>query len=133
MREECTQGEQLRQDVALLMAWTKEQEDGTTVMLLERLEKLETRMVEKDQEIGELRDKVHLSSCRDWLRLMISDRRATVVRLVWRCRRKGSLNRYFLFNFVIYTKLIKSSRTKGSRISMLMTMFRFVVLFTVLW
>ena len=65
LREECAQGERLRQDVALLMAWTKEQEDGTTVMLLERLEKLEGRMAEKDQEIADLRDKVHLSSCRD--------------------------------------------------------------------
>ena len=64
---------------------------------------------------------------------MIADRRATVVQLVSRGRRKESLNRYFLFNFVILTKLIKSSRTKGSRISMLMTTFRFVVLFTVLW
>ena len=65
LREECAQGERLRQDVALLMAWTKEQEDGTTVMLLERLEKLEGRMAEKDQEIVNLREKVHLSSCRD--------------------------------------------------------------------
>ena len=65
LREECAQGERLRQDVALLMAWTKEQEDGTTVMLLERLEKLEGRMAEKDQEIANLREKVHLSSCRD--------------------------------------------------------------------
>ena len=64
---------------------------------------------------------------------MINDRRATVVRLVLRCKKKGSLNRYFLFNFVVYAKLIKSSRTKGLRISMLMTTFRFVFLFTVLW
>ena len=47
------------------MAWTKEQEDGTTVMLSERLEKLEGWMAEKDQEIANLREKVHLSSCRD--------------------------------------------------------------------
>ena len=67
LREECAQGERLRQDVALLMAWTKEQEDGTTVMLLECLQKLEDRMAEKDLEIASLRDKVHLSSCRDWL------------------------------------------------------------------
>ena len=33
--EEIAQGERLRQDVTLLMAWTKEQEDGTMVMLLE--------------------------------------------------------------------------------------------------
>ena len=64
---------------------------------------------------------------------MINDRCAIVVWLTWRYRRKRSLNRYFLFNFVFLTKLIKSSRTKGSRISMLMTTFRFVVLFTVLW
>ena len=62
---------------------------------------------------------------------MINDRCATVVQLVLRCRRKRSLNRYFLFNVVIYARLIKSSRTKGSKISMLMTTPRFVVLFTV--
>ena len=39
--EEIAHGEQLRQDVTLLMAWTKEMEDGTTVMLSERLQKLE--------------------------------------------------------------------------------------------
>ena len=48
--EEIAQGEQLCQDVNLLMAWTKEQEDGTMVMLSERLQKLEDRMAEKDQE-----------------------------------------------------------------------------------
>ena len=64
---------------------------------------------------------------------MINDRRATVVRLVLRYRRKRSWNRYLLFNVAIYARLIKGSRTKGVRISMLMTMFRFVVLFTVLW
>ena len=99
--EELAQGERLRQDVALLMAWTKEQEDGMTVILSERLQKLEDRMAEKDQEIANLRDKVHLSSCRDWLRLMINDRRATVVRIVLRYRRKRSLNRYLLFNVAI--------------------------------
>ena len=62
---------------------------------------------------------------------MINDRHAIVVRLVLRCKRKRSLNRYFLFNFMICTKLIKGSRTKGSKISMLMTTFRFIVLFTV--
>ena len=65
LREELASGERLRQDVALLMAWTKEQEDGTTVMLSERLQKLEDQMAEKDQEIASLRDKVHLSSCRN--------------------------------------------------------------------
>ena len=57
--EEIAQGERLRQDVALLMAWTKEQEDGTTVILLGRLQKLEDRMVEKGQEIANLQEKVH--------------------------------------------------------------------------
>ena len=52
--EEIAQGEQLRQDVNLLMAWTKEQEDGTTVMLSEHLQKLEDQMAEKDQEIANL-------------------------------------------------------------------------------
>ena len=59
--EEMAHGGQLRQDVALLMAWTKEMEDGTTVMLSERLQRLEDRMAEKDQEIATLREKVHLS------------------------------------------------------------------------
>ena len=56
--EEIAHGERLRQDVALLMSWTKEMEDGTTVMLSERLQKLEDRMAEKDQEIANLREKV---------------------------------------------------------------------------
>ena len=56
--EEIAQGEQLRRDVTLLMAWTKEMEDGMTVMLLERLQKLEDWMAEKDQEIVNLREKV---------------------------------------------------------------------------
>ena len=55
--EEITQGERLCQDVALLMAWTKEMEDGTTVMLSEHLQKLEDRMAEKDQEIANLWEK----------------------------------------------------------------------------
>ena len=59
---------------------------------------------------------------------MINDRRATVVRCVWRCRRRRSLNRYLLFNIAIWAKLTKGSRTKGSRIFMLMMTFRFVVL-----
>ena len=41
---------------------------------------------------------------------MIDDRRATVVWLVSRYRRKRSLNRYLLFNVAIYARLIKSSR-----------------------
>ena len=61
--EEIAQGEQLRQDVSLLMAWTKEQEDGMMVMLLEHLQKLEDWMAEKDQEIVNLWEKVRLSSC----------------------------------------------------------------------
>ena len=56
--DEIAEGEWLRQDVALLMAWTKEMEDGTTVMLSEHLQKLEDRMAEKDQEIANLREKV---------------------------------------------------------------------------
>ena len=63
--EEIAQGEQLHQDVSLLMAWTKEMEDGMMVMLLERLQKLEDRMAEKDQEIANLREKVCESSCHD--------------------------------------------------------------------
>ena len=56
--EEMAQGEQLCQDVTLLMAWTKEQEDGIMVMLSERLQKLEDWMAEKDQEIANLWEKV---------------------------------------------------------------------------
>ena len=42
---------------------------------------------------------------------MINDRRATVVQLVWRYRRRRrSWNRYLLFNVAIYARLIKSSR-----------------------
>ena len=41
------------------MAWTKEMEDGTTVMLSEHLQKLEDQMAEKDQEIANLWEKVH--------------------------------------------------------------------------
>ena len=40
----------------------------------ERLRKLEDRMAEKDAEIAALREKVHSSLRRDWLRLMINDR-----------------------------------------------------------
>ena len=64
---------------------------------------------------------------------MINARCVTVVRLVWRYRRRRSLNRYLLFNITIWAKLTKGSRTRGSRIFMLTTTFRFVVLFTVLW
>ena len=56
--EEIAQGEQLRRDITLLMAWTKEMEDGTMVMLSERLQKLEDWMAEKDQEIANLWEKV---------------------------------------------------------------------------
>ena len=56
--EEIAHWEQLHQDVSLLMAWTKEQEDGTMVMLSERLQKLEDRMAEKDQEIANLWEQV---------------------------------------------------------------------------
>ena len=56
--EEIAHGERLRQDIALLMAWTKEMEDGTMVMLSERLQKLEDWMAEKDQEIANLREEV---------------------------------------------------------------------------
>ena len=62
---------------------------------------------------------------------MINARCATVVQLVWRYKRKRPLNRYLLFNVAICARLIKSSRTKGSRIFMLTMTFRFVVLFTV--
>ena len=58
-----TAGVQLRQDVSLLMAWSKEMEDGSMVVTLDRLQKLEDWMAEKDAEIAALRERVHLSFC----------------------------------------------------------------------
>ena len=103
--EETAAGVQLRQDVALLMAWSKEMEDGSMVVTSECLQRLEDWMAEKDAEIAALCEKVCLSSCRDRLRLMINDRFidhfillvgftdqcfrcATVVQLRWRSRRR---------------------------------------------
>ena len=47
-------GVQLCQDVSLLMVWTKEMEDGATVVTSECLQKLEDRMAEKNVEIASL-------------------------------------------------------------------------------
>ena len=57
--EEMAAGVQLRQDVSLLMAWSKEMEDGSMVVTSDCLQKLEDRMAEKDVEIAALREQVH--------------------------------------------------------------------------
>ena len=57
--EEMATGVQLHQDVSLLMVWSKEMEDGSMVVTLDRLQKLEDQMAEKDAEIAALREKVH--------------------------------------------------------------------------
>ena len=56
--KEMAAGVQLRQDVSLLMAWSKEMEDGSMVVTSDRLQKLEDQMAEKDAEIAALREKV---------------------------------------------------------------------------
>ena len=61
--KEMAAGVQLRQDMSLLMAWSKEMEDGSMVVTLEQLQRLEDQMAEKDAEIAALHKKVHLSFC----------------------------------------------------------------------
>ena len=56
--EEMAAGVQLHQDVSLLMEWSKEMEDGSMVVILECLQRLEDRMAEKDAEIAALREQV---------------------------------------------------------------------------
>ena len=56
--EEMATGVQLHQDVLLLMAWSKEMEDGSMVVTSDCLQKLEDRMAEKDVEIAALHEKV---------------------------------------------------------------------------
>ena len=55
----------LRRDVDEGQRWSQLLENGTMVILMERLEKLETRMAEKDEEIAVLRGQVYL--CHMWL------------------------------------------------------------------
>ena len=55
----------LRRDVDKGQRWSQQLENGTMVVLMERLEKLETRMAEKDEEIAMLRGQVGLF--RMWL------------------------------------------------------------------
>ena len=55
----------LRRDVDEGQRWSQQLENGTMVVLMERLEKLETRMAEKDEEIAVLRGQVCL--CHMWL------------------------------------------------------------------
>ena len=55
----------LRRDVDKGQCWSQQLENGTMVVLMERLEKLETRMAEKDEEIAVLQGQVCLF--RMWL------------------------------------------------------------------
>jgi hypothetical protein len=52
----------LRQDINEGQRWSRLVENGTLVALAERLEKLEDRMAEKDEEIAMLREQVHVSA-----------------------------------------------------------------------
>ena len=47
--------------------WSRQMEDRQLVVMMERIQKLEDCMAEKDEEIAVLRGKVHLSSCHNWL------------------------------------------------------------------
>ena len=47
--------------------WFRQMEEGQLVAMMERIQKLEDRMAEKDEEIAVLRGKVCLSSCHNWL------------------------------------------------------------------
>ena len=55
----------LRRDVDKGQRWSQQLENGTMVILMEHLEKLETRMAEKDEEIAMLQGQVCLF--RMWL------------------------------------------------------------------
>ena len=50
----------LRRDVDEGQRWSQQLENGSMVVLMERLEKLETRMAERDKEIAMLRGQVCL-------------------------------------------------------------------------
>ena len=45
--------------------WSRQMEDGQLVVMMERIQKLEDWMAEKDEEIAVLQTKVHLSFCHD--------------------------------------------------------------------
>ena len=79
----------LRKDVDEGQRWLQQLENGMMVVLAERLEKLETRMAEKDEEIAVLRGQVCLY--RMWLldHLLIGSRSAPAVNL--RSRFRGRL------------------------------------------
>ena len=47
--------------------WSQQIEDSQLAMMMERIQKLEDWMAEKDEEIAVLRGKVRLSSCHNWL------------------------------------------------------------------
>ena len=76
----------LRRDVDEGQRWSQQLENGTMVVLMERLEKLETRMAEKDEEIAVLRGQVCLY--RMWLldHLLIGSRSVPAVNLWSRFR-----------------------------------------------
>ena len=76
----------LHKDIDEGQRWSQQLENGTMVILMERLEKLETRMAEKDEEITVLRGQVCLY--RMWLldHLLIGSRSVPVVSLWLRFR-----------------------------------------------
>ena len=47
--------------------WSRQIEEGQLVAMMERIQKLEDQMAEKDEEIAILRGKIRLLSCHDWL------------------------------------------------------------------
>ena len=47
--------------------WSRLMEEGQLVAMMERIQKLEDQMAEKDEEIAILQGKVCLLSCHDWL------------------------------------------------------------------
>ena len=79
----------LRRDVDEGQRWSQQVENGMMVVLAERLEKLETRMAEKDEEIAALRGQVCLY--RMWLldHTLIGSRSVPAVNL--RSRFRGRL------------------------------------------
>ena len=104
----------LRRDVDEGQRWSQLLENGTMVVLMERLEKLETRMAEKDEEIAVLRGQVCLY--RMWLldHLLIGSRSVPAVSLWLRFR--GRLAPFRSPSIKMLTQ--RCYRSTGSKISM---------------
>ena len=104
----------LRRDVDEGQRWSQQLENGTMVVLMERLEKLETRMAEKDEEIAMLRGQVCLY--RMWLldHLLIGSRSAPAVSL--RLRFQGRLAPFKSLSIETLTQ--RCYRSTGLRICM---------------